>query len=54
MAAPQLKNDLKIEINGRLVSLPYVSMTTQVMKSFGANVEVQNQDSLPTSFLIRG
>ena len=54
LASPQLKDDLKIEIDGRLVSLPYVSMTTEVMKSFGANVETETQDGVPTSFLIRG
>ena len=53
MAAPQLKHDLKIVIDGRLVSLPYVSMTTEVMKSFGASVEVENHDDVPASFLIR-
>ena len=29
-------------------------MTTEVMKSFGANVETETQDGVPTSFLIRG
>lgn len=53
MAAPQLKHDLKIGIEGRLVSLPYVSMTTEVMKSFGVSVEVENLDGVPNSFLIR-
>lgn len=53
MAAPQLKHDLKIAIDGRLVSLPYVSMTTAVMKSFGVSVEVEEADGIPTSFLIR-
>ena len=53
MAAVQLEHDLKIGIEGRLVSLPYVSMTTEVMKSFGAAVEIDDLDGVPTSFLIR-
>lgn len=52
MAAPQLENTLKISIDGKLVSLPYVAMTTAVMKSFGANVEVESEAGIPTSFSI--
>jgi 3-phosphoshikimate 1-carboxyvinyltransferase len=53
MAAPQLKDDLAITIDGKLVSLPYVSMTTELMQSFGANVEIKKADGVPVSFLIR-
>ncbi len=54
MAAPQLSGDLKIAIEGKLVSLPYVSMTTAVMRSFGVDVEVEQQNGIPVSFTIRG
>ena len=35
-------NELKIQINGELVSRPYVEMTAQVMRSFGATIELDN------------
>ncbi|QEG22492.1 3-phosphoshikimate 1-carboxyvinyltransferase [Mariniblastus fucicola] len=54
MAAPLLKQDLRIQIEGHLVSLPYVAMTTAVMKSFGVKVDIEEQDGIPTAFLIRG
>jgi 3-phosphoshikimate 1-carboxyvinyltransferase len=38
MAAPLVKSGLKIKLDGHLVSKPYVAMTTQVMKDFGAKV----------------
>ncbi len=53
MAAPQLEGDLEIAIDGKLVSLPYVSMTIEVMRSFGVSVEVKETNSVPVSFLIR-
>jgi len=43
MATPQLNSDLKIQIDGPLISKPYVSMTISVMNDFG--VEVQEIDS---------
>ena len=52
MAAPQLSDDFAIKIDGRLVSLPYVSMTTAVMKSFGVSVDVETEDNVPTQFKI--
>lgn len=54
MAAPQWQDDLKISIKGRLVSLPYIAMTTSVMKSFGVDVATDEQDGVPVSFTIVG
>ena len=39
MAAPCAAGDLRIEIEGDLVSRPYVDLTVQVMERFGARVE---------------
>ena len=41
MAAPYAKSDVVLEVQGELVSLPYVAMTAAVMKSFGVEVEGQ-------------
>jgi len=42
MAAPTASEDLTIEVEGELVSKPYIDITLHVMKAFG--VEVDNQD----------
>ena len=39
MAAPCAKSRVTIEVEGTLVSVPYVAMTSAVMESFGAKVE---------------
>lgn len=39
MAAPLAEGDILIEIDGPLISKPYVTMTIEVMKSFGVKVE---------------
>jgi 3-phosphoshikimate 1-carboxyvinyltransferase len=44
MAAPLADGDIVIEIDGPLISKPYVSMTVEVMKSFG--VAVDSDESL--------
>jgi len=55
MAAPQLNRDLSIQIQGKLVSVPYVEITRSVMDSFGVSVQEVNDDPhLPHSFLIPG
>lgn len=36
MAAPYAKKPVRLEVSGRLVSIPYVEMTLRVMESFGA------------------
>ena len=42
MAAPYARQQVELDIDGELVSKPYVTMTTQVMHAFG--VSVQNND----------
>lgn len=42
MAAPYSKNDVVIEIQDQLISVPYVSMTIELMRRFGVTVE--NED----------
>lgn len=39
MAAPLCEQDTELLIDGELVSVPYVTMTSAVMQSFGARVE---------------
>src|SRR5262249_44112667 len=38
LAAPMARNDVFIEVTGRLRSRPYVDMTTRLMQIFGAGV----------------
>ena len=51
MAAPLASGNITIEIDGPLISKPYVTMTIEVMKSFG--VTVQSNESL-SHFQIAG
>ncbi len=44
LAAPCAEGAVEIEIEGHLVSGPYVDITIDVMKAFGANVEKQGQN----------
>lgn len=41
MAAPLAQNDVVIDIEGELVSRPYVEMTCEVMRSFGVHVQTE-------------
>lgn len=50
MAAPLAQNDLTIQVEGELVSKPYIDMTIDVMKRYG--VEVENNSY--QSFVIQG
>jgi 3-phosphoshikimate 1-carboxyvinyltransferase len=43
MAAPLAAQDTVIEIDGALISRPYVEMTKRVMESFGVAVDVDQQ-----------
>lgn len=43
LLAPRLDGGLRIDVEGDLVSRPYVEMTARVMTSFGADVEVRGQ-----------
>lgn len=45
LAAPCLADGLTIEIEGSLVSGPYVEMTATVMRAFGADVERRDPDT---------
>lgn len=38
LAAPQAKQDVELHVDGELVSVPYVEMTSAVMRAFGAEV----------------
>jgi 3-phosphoshikimate 1-carboxyvinyltransferase len=43
MAAPLAKKEVRIEVTGKLVSMPYVAMTLKLMREFGVDVE-HNQE----------
>jgi len=43
MAAPMAKSDVELKVVGELVSVPYVSMTAEVMRAFGAEVRGEVQ-----------
>jgi len=45
LSAPYAEKDIEIEIEGELVSKPYVDITIQMMKEFGVNVENLNYQS---------
>jgi len=45
LAAPCSRDGLTIEFEGRLVSLPYLAMTRQVVEAFGATCEVIDERS---------
>jgi len=49
MAAPFCEQDLLIQVDGELVSKPYINITLDVMKRFGVTVENRNNQS----FLIK-
>lgn len=44
MAAPIAGRETNIHVTGELVSRPYVDMTAQVMRSFGAGVDIHDGD----------
>ena len=48
MAAPCSKGEITIQIEGPLVSRPYVDMTVAVMRAFGASVEEPETDRFCT------
>src|SRR5262249_56441336 len=39
MAAPYARRDVEIEVEGELVSAPYVTMTLSTMEAFGVRAE---------------
>lgn len=44
MIAPYLENDLNIQLRGRVVSLPYIDLTIDLMKSAGAMVHREGKE----------
>ncbi len=52
MAAPISGQVTRIEVEGELVSKPYVEMTAKVMRSFGAGVELQESGKHNTAYQI--
>ncbi|MCH2210380.1 MAG: 3-phosphoshikimate 1-carboxyvinyltransferase [Fuerstiella sp.] len=52
MALPSCRNDSDLQVAGTLVSVPYVTMTVKMMKSFGVPVELSDDLSefhIPTA-----
>jgi 3-phosphoshikimate 1-carboxyvinyltransferase len=47
MAAPLARDDVSIEVEGGLVSVPYVAMTIALMRQFGARVETDRFTGRP-------
>lgn len=64
MSAPLAQGDIEIEIEGELVSKPYIDITLHIMKQFGIDVENHNyqrfviragqQYQSPGDFLVEG
>ena len=53
MLAPTLPLGLNIKLTGKVASKPYIMMTLQLMKQFGANVEYNKRDEIkikPTNY----
>ena len=46
MALPAAAGPVVLQVSGRLVSVPYISMTLKMMKSFGVDVEVSDDFSV--------
>jgi 3-phosphoshikimate 1-carboxyvinyltransferase len=51
MAAPLANNDVTIDVQGELVSKPYVAMTANMMEEFGASVETDSMTHFHVSKL---
>lgn len=43
MAAPMARADVELQVEGELVSVPYVAMTAEVMRAFGAEIDGNQQ-----------
>jgi 3-phosphoshikimate 1-carboxyvinyltransferase len=43
MAAPRASGDVAIEVDGPLVSLPYVSMTVEMMRQWGLRIDMTSE-----------
>ncbi len=42
LIAPTFKNGLELTIKNKIVSLPYINMTVELLKQFGADVKIQD------------
>ncbi len=42
MSAPYFENGITLEVDGELVSKPYLEVTSQTMRAFGVDLEIQN------------
>lgn len=60
MIGPVLKNGLRLHLTGEIISLPYIDLTLQLMKEFGAeaawisenSIEVAPKPYTPVSFIV--
>lgn len=60
MIGPVLKNGLRLHLTGEIISLPYINLTLQLMKEFGAkaawtsenSIEVTPKPYTPVSFMV--
>ena len=60
MIGPVLKNGLRLHLTGEIISLPYINLTLQLMKEFGAkaawtsenSIEVGPKPYTPVSFMV--
>lgn len=46
MIAPYLENGLRLELTGKVISLPYIRLTVELMKQFGAEVSWEDTQTL--------
>ncbi len=54
MIAPQLQEGLTLELTGEVISRPYIQMTMEMMRSFGAQVEWRGENAIrvePTAYV---
>lgn len=47
MIGPVLKNGLQLRLTGEIVSRPYINLTLQLMKDFGASASWTSDQSIP-------
>ena len=59
MIAPFMQKGLKITLDGKIISRPYIEMTIQMMQEFGAEIEltentihIEPQDYTPIEYLV--
>jgi len=59
MIAPFMQKGLKITLDGKIISKPYIEMTIQMMQEFGAEIEltentihIEPQDYMPIEYLV--